>query len=556
MVAATAPLIRRWGPALALALLVAAAFSPVLSSGFINLDDPAYVSENPALAGGVTGRSLLWAATAFDAANWHPVTWLSHLIDVELFGLDPAGHHATSLFLHVATVVLLYAALLAMTGAPAPSFLAAALFGLHPLRVESVAWVAERKDLLAGLFLMLTLLAYIAWSRRPSPIRYLGVTGAFALGLAAKPSLVPLPLLLLLLDYWPLRRKETPWRLVLEKIPLTLLAVASSLITLLAQGAGGAIGGAEAFPFGLRLANAVVSYGRYLGKILFPSHLAPFYPYPASVPRWQVALALLLLAGITVAVLRVRRERPPLVVGWLWFLIAFIPVIGLVPVGSQAMADRYTYLPSVGFALAVVWGLAMMAPLRKRWFRLLLPAAVLIALVAATFSQSRHWRGSEPLFSHALRVTEGNQVAAFCLGEALETKGDLEGAAKNYRLALLYDSRYFKARNNLAMILAAQGRHAEAIGEYVTALQTAPPTAEIWNNLGISYAADGRFPEARRAYLTAISLKPAYAYPRMNLAVLCLRVGDPECVAEQHAALQRLDPQLAAALASLPGFAR
>ncbi|HEY6000299.1 MAG TPA: hypothetical protein VI078_13500, partial [bacterium] len=346
-----------------LAAATLAAFLPLLDAGFINLDDPTYVTENAHVRDGWSAAAARWALTGFDAANWHPLTWASHLTDVWLFGLRPAGHHATSLGLHALAAALLALALARLTGRVWPGTLAAALFALHPLRVESVAWVAERKDVLAGLLGAATLLLYARHVRRPSPRRLVAVTAAFALGLMAKPTLVTLPLLLLLLDWWPLGRLRAAStapraRLILEKAPLLALSAASCVVTYLAQARQGAMVGAEVFPIGDRALNALSSYGAYLGKTLWPAALAPFYPHRGAglAPATALLLATL-LAGICAAAWTLRRRCPWLLCGWLWFLGALVPMIGLVQVGLQGMADRYTYLPSIGLALASSWAL-------------------------------------------------------------------------------------------------------------------------------------------------------------------------------------------------------
>jgi hypothetical protein len=449
--------------AAALALLAAFAFLPVLGNGFVLLDDGLYVTHNAWVAKGLTagGLARVWSANV--ANNWHPLTMLSHMLDCQLWGLAPAGHHLTSLLLHIANVLLLFSALLRMTGAAWRSAAAAALFAVHPLHVESVAWVAERKDVLSACFWLLALLAYRRYALRPSLGRYLLVALAMALGLTAKPMVVTLPFVLLLLDVWPLGRLrwEPGWRgrlgrLALEKLPLLALSAAASLVTLHYQATS--LVGLEIVPWRLRLANAAVSYAVYLGKILLPRHLAVFYPLSLEIPAWKAVAAGGLIALLTaLALWRVRRE-PWLLVGWLWFLGTLVPVIGLVQVGRQAMADRYTYLPSIGIFLAVCWELPELAGARARGARgraalAALAVAAILALAAGTRAQVRSWSDSAALFRHALAVTRDNYVAHLGLAKALMQEKDWTGAAAHYRAALALRPGLPDARTGLAEAL-------------------------------------------------------------------------------------------------------
>jgi protein O-mannosyl-transferase len=402
----------------ALALLTVLAFLPSLGNGYVILDDPLYVTANREVRQGITLEGAAWALTANVANNWHPLTVLSHMLDVEVFGLPPVGHHLTSLLLHLAGVLLLFEALRRMTGAAYRSALVAALFAVHPTRVESVAWISERKDVLSGLFWMLALLAYLGWVRRPSAGRYLLVTLALALGLAAKPMVVTLPCVLLLLDFWPLGRRGLRG-LIVEKIPLFALSAASSVVTLHYQRTS--MAPLDVLPWDLRLANAAVSYVSYLGKAFLPRNLAVFYPFPMEIPAWKTAGAVLLLALVTALAVWRARKSPWLLVGWLWFLGTLVPVIGLVQVGRQAMADRYTYLPFVGLFLAVVWGTAEWAERRGALRPVLGALAVLaiLGLAGMTRAQTRHWRDGVTLFRHALAVTGNNPLARQGLARAL-----------------------------------------------------------------------------------------------------------------------------------------
>jgi hypothetical protein len=444
----------------ALTLLTLAAWLPTLRNGFVNLDDGLYVTGNPHVRQGLTRESLAWAMTANVANNWHPLTLLSHLLDVQLFGLDPAGHHATSLLLHLANVLLLFAVLTKMTArmtdAPGRSAAVAALFAVHPAHVESVAWVAERKDVLSALCWLLAMAAYERYARRPSPGRYLLVVLAMALGLAAKPMVVTLPFALLLLDVWPLERFQLGWkRLVVEKLPLFALSAISSLITLRYQRTS--LAPLDVLPWSFRLAGAAVSYVAYLGKLLLPRNLAVFYPVPLEIPAWETAGAVTLLAAITAFSLWKARRAPWLLVGWLWFLGTLVPVIGLVQVGRQAMADRYTYLPSIGLCLAIVWGVAELAGHRRAV--LATTAAAVIALLAVgTWRQAGYWKDSDALYRHALAVTDGNYLAHLGLAKALTAQGDWNGAAGQYRAALTLRPGLVEARSGLDAMLRAEGR--------------------------------------------------------------------------------------------------
>jgi protein O-mannosyl-transferase len=439
----------------ALALLTLAAWLPALGNGFVNLDDPYYVTAQPHVLPGITRAGLAWAATAKVASNWHPLTMLSHMLDCQLFGLDPAGHHATSLLLHLANVLLLFEVLRRMTGAAGRSAAVAALFAVHPTHVESVAWVAERKDVLSALFWILAMGAWARYARRPSSGRYLLVALLMILGLMAKPMVVTLPFALLLLDVWPLGRLHLGWkRLAIEKLPLLALSAASSLITLRYQQTS--LAPLDVVPWSLRAANALVSYVAYLGKLFLPRDLAVFYPIPLAIPGWRAAGAALLLVALTaLAVWRARRE-PWLLTGWLWFLGTLVPVIGLVQVGRQAMADRYTYIPSIGLFLAVVWSVAELARARRA---VLATAAVVVilALAAITRVQVGYWSDSATLFRHALAATgDGNYLAHIGLGKALMGEKDWDGAAEQFRAVLARYPYMREARAGLETVLRAK----------------------------------------------------------------------------------------------------
>jgi hypothetical protein len=439
-------------PGAALALLTLLAYLPTLHNGFVNLDDGFYVTGNPWVLKGLTREGLAWALTANVANNWHPLTLVSHMLDVQLFGLHAAGHHGTSLALHIANVLLLFGVLRGMTGAAGRSALVAALFAVHPTHVESVAWVAERKDVLSALFWILAMGAWTAWTRRPSTGRYLLVMTLMSLGLASKPMVVTLPFALLLLDLWPLGRLRLGGkRLILEKLPLLALSAASSLVTLRYQTTS--MVSLDLLPWTFRLSNAAVSYAAYLGKTLFPWHLAVFYPILA-IPAWKVAGSLALLLAITAFTLWRARRSPWLLTGWLWFLGTLVPVIGLVQVGRQAMADRYLYLPSIGLFLAIVWGIAELVKRRAA----LAAGVVVLALAAGTWAQAGTWRDSVTLYRHALAVTRHNYVAHVGLAKAYVAQRNWNGAAEQYRAALALRPEFREARLGLDAVLRQAGR--------------------------------------------------------------------------------------------------
>jgi Flp pilus assembly protein TadD len=532
-------------PLICLALVVAvfAVFWQVHTHDFVNFDDQEYVTDNPHVRAGLTVQGTAWAFTTFDAGNWHPLTWLSHMLDCQLFGLNPAGHHLASVVLHLANTLLLLLILHRMTGALWRSALVAALFAIHPLHVESVAWVAERKDVLSTLFWLLTIWAYLGYVKRPSPGRYLLVLFAFACGLMAKPMVVTLPFVLLLLDYWPLARMDrglphggenlqphaaggsgerpvTLLRLLWEKVPLLALSAVSSVVTFIAQRSGGAVEILDVVPVESRLGNALVSYVKYIGKMLWPNHLAIFYPHPGdSPPWWQTAEAALLLTCITLLVVREARRRPHLITGWLWYVGTLVPVIGMVQVGGQAMADRYTYVPLIGLFVVVAWSLADLAKTWRygRLASVVAVGATLSVLTICTWKQVRYWGNSLTLFEHALRVTTNNFVAENNLANALVSQNRLQEAIPHYARAIEIKPTHVEAYNNMGVLLASQGRFREASAYYLRALELKPDSAETHNNLGVALVQLGKVEEATLHYLKATKLKPDYAEAHNNL---------------------------------------
>ncbi len=504
---------------------VAAVYAPVLGHAYLNYDDDLYVAANPVVRAGLSRAGVEWAFTTFHSFNWHPLTWLSLMLDTELVGLEPGPRHALNVALHAANVLLLYAALARLTGARGRSLAAAALFALHPVNVEPVAWLSARKDLLAAAAFFLGLLAYARWAERPGAARALAVLAAFSAGLLCKPVVVTFPLVLLLLDAWPLGRLQgdrRAWlRRAAEKAPLLAVGAAASAVFFEAQRRGGAVVALDAIPLAPRLANAAVAYVGYLGALVWPAGLAAHYPFhdllrsPGGLARALASAALLL--ALTGGALCARRRAPYLVVGWLWYLGMLVPMIGLVQLGAQASADRYLYLPAVGLFVALVWGTA---DLGARAPRLLRAAAVAAsaALAGVSASQVRHWHDSESLFARALAVTRENGRAHLQLGAALLERGDLARARPHLLEAVRIEPGSLQARNNLATYRARNGELEAAIREYREILRLAPAWALAHNNLGMALAESGRFEEAERAFREALRLDPGYATAQRNLA--------------------------------------
>jgi len=572
--------IPRLRPELRVAVLLAVAtlavYAQVVGHEFVNFDDPEYVSGNPYVRAGFTRAGLSWAFTTGHAGNWHPLTWLSHMLDCQLYGLRPGAHHLTNVLLHTANTLLLFALLRGMSGALWPSAAVASLFALHPLHVESVAWVAERKDVLSTLFWMLTLLAYWRYARQSSLRHYLLVLVLLALGLMAKPMLVTLPFVMLLLDVWPLgrqplarsrsapegtnaprversaRRQDAPprrdprpsgLRLFLEKVPFLVLAVASSVVTFAVQLGGGAVEPVDTLPFKARVANALVSYAGYLRKMIHPAGLVIFYPQ-VPLPAWQVAGAGLALVAVSVLVIWLAPRQPWLMVGWLWYAVTLLPVIGLVQVGAQAMADRYTYVPLIGPFIMLAWSAAELGRRRPRW-RAMAAAAIAIVLAgcaAATGLQVRYWRSSMTLFEHAVDVIPDNYVAQLQLGNALAEQGRLDDAIARYGAALRVKPDLAKAHGNLGAVLAQQGKLDRAVAHYAEALRLNPDLPETHNNLGAALAGQGRIEEAIAHYENALRLKPGYPDAHANLGLALAAQGKIDLAIAHYAEALRLNP--------------
>jgi len=491
------------GLALLLAIGTLLVYWPARHFEFTNYDDADYVDRNPTVTKGLTAEGVRWAFTTGHMANWHPLTWLSHMLDCQLWGVKPGAHHMMSVVLHAAATVALFFALRRMTKTTGRSAIVAALFALHPLHVESVAWVAERKDVLSGLFWMLTMWAYVWYTERPSVLRYLIVAVTLALGLMAKPMLVTLPCVLLLLDYWPLKR-GLRW---LEKVPLFALSAASCIATMIVQREGGAVFDfAKKLSLGARAANAFIAYVSYLGKMVLPEELAVLYPHPGHWPMWQVIGAVAILVMITAGVVVFGKSRPYLTTGWLWFLGTLVPVIGLVQVGEQYMADRYTYIPLVGVFIALVWGVAdMLAAVQQRKVAIAFATTVALAMcLVGTRRQLAHWQDSIRLFAHTVKVTRDNPTARYNLAQALSVRGYLKDSIPHYEEALRLRPEYPDALNNLGFTMALMGRVTEATNYYEKALQFAPKSVSAHINYGFALLTLGQPEQAVAHFETAL----------------------------------------------------
>jgi len=517
--------------------IVAALYWPVAGYDFIALDDNLYLLENQQVRQGLTGKTLIWAMTTFDAANWHPLTWLSLIVDYELFGLHAAGYHMVNLVLHIINTLLLFLLLNRMTREVWKSAAIAALFAVHPLNTESVVWIAERKNLLSTLFWILTIMAYVRYAEKPGWKRYAPVLVWFILGLIAKPMLVTLPFVLLLLDYWPLHRlsrykgmrSETvpapaerprlPFPLLLEKVPLLLLSLLSAWITLEAARTGGAVKAISVFPLSGRIENAIVSYALYLHKLVWPADLAIFYPYGAGHPPWQVGLSLLFLAAVTALVCIKGRKHRYLITGWFWYVITLLPVIGLVQVGFQSMANRYAYVSLIGILIIVAWGVPDLA--ERFSGRRYLPAAAVAVILAAAFATKAalpHWKDSEAVFRRALSVTTDNHIAEMGMGNLWLGWGNLHRARSHYLESLRIKPDYAEAHHNLALVLMQEGKRDEATGRYREALKYDPTHEKAYNNLGVLLASEGKLAEAKACFLRVLELNPHHAEAKGNLA--------------------------------------
>ena len=550
----------------ALALATTIAYEPIRHNDFVNYDDDRYVTENTQVQEGITRESVIWAFTGTHQYMWHPLTSLSHMVDCELFGLNSFWHHLVSFLIHVANVLLLFWILKRMTGAIWCSAFVAAAFGLHPLMVESVAWVAERKNVLSSLFWILTIAAYVRYAERPGPGRYLLVVLTFCMALMAKPVVVTLPFVLLLLDYWPLGRfrwarqnqpEDVPeaesarityqalgtWRLIAEKIPLFILSAIVSVITYVVQQSGAVVASIEALSLNVRISNALVSYVSYIGKVLYPAGLALLYPHPGrNLPPWQPISCLVILVTASAGIIYVARRRHYLAVGWLWYLGILVPVIGLVQSGEQAMADRYTYLPSIGIYILVAWEADELV---SKW-RLgkIVPAVaactVLATWLVCTRVQIGYWQNSLTLWEHSLAVTEYNRTMHHNYGCALLEEGRLDKAVFQFRKVLETDPKNAGAHAHLGITLMRQGKAEDAIKYFHEALRARPDWVDMRHGLGEAYAAQGKYDLAVQNFNEALRLDPTWGSTRKQLAAALAQQGDIEKAVAHYRSLGHL----------------
>jgi tetratricopeptide (TPR) repeat protein len=529
--------------------LVAIALLPYLQTlghDFVRWDDQSYITENPYVQQGLNWSSLRWAFTTFWGGNWHPLTWLSHLLDITLWGMKPGGHHLTSVIFHSGNTLLLFLIFFQMTRALWRSALVSALFAVHPLHVESVAWIAERKDVLSTFLGLLAIRAYLGYVRQPTIKRYLIMIGLFLLSLMAKPMLVTLPFLLLLLDIWPLRRlreqrAEVRRQLFLEKIPLLAIAIIFSGIAIISQHAAKAIGDSGGFPLSSRLANAIVGYSLYLGKLLLPVNLAFFYPLPIHWPLATVAMCATVLLIVTAAATVCRRQLPWLLVGWLWFVGVLIPVIGLVQIGWQSIADRYTYFPAVGIFVMIAWSIPAAHP--RLWFAA--GCALIALLTLATWIQASYWRNSHALFAHATQVTQGNFYAHKFLAEGLEAENDLTGALELYKTAANERPPYAKIKihENIANILIRQGRATEAMVELKRAIEVNPESSEAYGSMGSIKLLTNQYEDAATYLRRAIELDPQNKAAQINYGTTLVNLGRWNEAVAELAPIARAEPK-------------
>jgi tetratricopeptide (TPR) repeat protein len=565
-----------------LSLLVLAIYWQTTNFGFINLDDNQYVYENPAVRSGLSWESVKWALVAFHSANWHPLTWISHILDTRFFGLNAGGHHATNIIFHLINSSLAFAVFRKMTGCFWKSALVAALFAVHPAHVESVAWVSERKDVLSTMFWLLTMFAYIRYAEVSSPrSQDPGETGLnddetpgekndeekvgtwdlrlgsklyvltlvlFALGLMAKPMLVTLPFVLLLMDFWSLERlktlKDLP-ALLIEKIPFFVLSAVSAYLTILAQRTVGAVETLEFLPFGTRALNAVLAYAKYIVMLFYPSELALWYPYDRSFPAWQIGGAVFLLLGMTAFCLWQIRRRKYLLMGWLWFLGTLVPVIGIVQVGSQSLADRYTYIPYFGLFIMLVWGIGDLLKSKKAFFAVF--AVAIIVFAGLSFRQTSFWKNNETLYRHTLTVTKDNFLISHNLCYTLTLENRLDEAEPLCRTSIALNPNFFEAHNTLGILQLKRGQNSEAEQSFQEVVRLAPGYALANANLSVAQALLGKPVEAEASLEKAVRLSGNSVPPEVwinalnDLAIAYTAQGNYEKAAENLARILAID---------------
>jgi protein O-mannosyl-transferase len=542
-----------------LAFATIVVYAQVVGHQFISLDDDTYIRENPIVAGGLSFSGVAWAFTTFHAANWHPLTWLSHMLDCQLFGLNAGGHLFVNVLIHVANTLLLFWFLRRATGVIWCSAMVAALFALHPMHVESVAWASERKDTLAAFFGLFALLKYVRYVEKRSWKNYAFVLISLCLGLMAKPMLVTWPFVLLLLDYWPFRRFrssdsagrfENPWPLIREKLPLFALVGASVVVTYFAQAHGGTVRTLADAPPSLRLTNAIVSYAKYFLATFWPVDLAVYYPFPTTqISSWQFPAALLLLIGLSLFALINAPSRPYILVGWLWFLGTLVPVIGLMQVGGQAMADRYYYLPSIGLFVALIFGLADLASIWRvgRAALATVSVAMLLIFASLTAMQVARWRDSITLFTHTLAVTPANLIIQYGLAHALRKEGRQEEALSHFAAALQIKPDFVDALMGMGMLLSEQGRGADAVPYFDRALRVEPDSGKAHMELGLALIKQNRKDAALKEFRAAVRLAPQDSDVRINLGLVLARNGEVKEAMEHLNEAVRLNPNSAEA---------
>ncbi len=530
-------------------------FSPIAGNEFINFDDNLYITENNYIESGLSLENIKWALTAVVVSNWHPLTLLSHMLDWSTFGNYAGGHHLVSLFLHISTVILLFLFLYKTTHNIWPAAFAAAFFALHPLRVESVAWASERKDVLSLFFGMASIYAYAFYAQKNKRSMYFLCLFLFILSLMSKPMLVTLPFVLLLLDYWPLNRwQQTPntpagnslkpaGKLILEKIPFVLISIASSIITLWAQNKSGALVKTESIPFDARFSNAIFSYIAYLEKIFWPADLAVYYPYEMSLPFWKVLIAGLVILFMSVAVLHYIRKIPFLFVGWFWYLGTLIPVIGLVQVGSQAMADRYTYLPSIGIGIALAWGIASLIKSESIRKSVVWPTAIAILAiwVVLTVQQCGYWKNSVMLFRHALKVTKNNDKMHHNLGTHFYKEGKFREALDQFSHAIKINSNYLSL-NSRGVIYAQAGMYQRALSDFNKSISLMPNNINGYYNRGLTYNKTGEYQLAIGDFNKVINLKNDYVDAYNNRGIIYMKSGQYQSAIEDFSKAISLQP--------------
>jgi len=539
----------------------------VRNFSFVNYDDGQYVTENRYVQDGLTLKSIAWAFTTVHMSNWHPLTWISHMLDYQLYGMSPGQHHLTNVLFHILNTLLLFLVFRRMTGELWKSGFVAALFALHPLHTESVAWVAERKDVLSTFFWILTIWCYARYVEHSERDRYLLMVLFFILGLLAKPMLVTLPFIMLLFDYWPLNRfefgssgdssypiqKSFNFGLILEKIPLFILSTASCVVTYFAQKSGGAVNSLDVMKLNVRIANAILSYTNYIVKMIWPYKLAVLYPYPEAIPFWEVTRACLVLVFISLLSIGLIKKSPYFAVGWFWFLGALVPVIGLVQVGLQSMADRYTYVPLIGLSIIIAWGASdILAGFRhKRIIFAIFTIFVTLAIMISTWFQVARWENSITLFENAVDVTKNNYVAHHKLGEALAVRGETDKAISHYSESLRIKPDFIPSHLNIGLILREKHKINEAIEHLSMVLQAKPNHAEAYYELGVTLEKQGNFDAAVKYYYEALRIKPRFAKGHNKLGIImALQKKDKEAIFHLYKAI-RIDSHYADAYCNL-----